>query len=115
MRFSAPWLPTTDESGQIIDFVPVLTALMVGADELMIEEQFIVDSGADISMAPRRRCNELGLDWESGKPMKLHGISPREECAVNGRVHDVEIVFPDADFSLIIPICFVSFGTTSFL
>lgn len=113
--FVVPWLPTLSADGQVVDLVPALTVILVGEDERLVEESFIIDSGADISMASRRRCEELGLDWNAGNPMTLHGISSRPECAVEARVHEIEVLIPDAECSIVIPICFADGDTTPLL
>ncbi len=114
-HFTVPWLPTLAPDGQVEDFVPALSVILVGENERLVEETFIIDSGADLSMASRHRCTELGLDWNAGRPMTLHGISPRPECAVEARVHEVEILIPDAECSIIVPICFADGDTTPLL
>jgi len=38
---------------------------------------FIVDSGADISLAPRQLAERIGLDWDEGSKITLSGISPK--------------------------------------
>ena len=67
---------------------------------------FLVDSGADISLAPRALCERLGLVWDAGQPMLLNGISERPECAVPARIFEVELLIPDLALALDIPICF---------
>ena len=78
-------------------------------------ETFLVDSGADISLAPRRLCNMLGLDWDAGQHIDLNGISPRPECAVAARVFKVELLVPEVGIALPIPICFADANVTQLL
>lgn len=113
--FVVPWLPTLNPVGQEEDVVPALAVILVGEGERLVEETFIIDSGADISMASRRRCEELGLDWSAGRPMTLHGIAARPECAIEARVHEVEVIIPDAECSIVIPVCFADGDTTPLL
>jgi len=115
MKFTVPWLASLNPAGEVADFVPALTVMLIGEGDCLIEEAFIIDSGADISMSSRQRCDELGLNWESGRLIVLHGISAREECAISARIHEIEVVVPDAECSLIIPICFADCETTSLL
>jgi hypothetical protein len=75
-------------------------------DGRMLPARFLVDSGADISMAPRKLCDKLGLDWEAGEPVSLKGISPKRECAVPARVFEVELLVLDISIALVVPICF---------
>jgi hypothetical protein len=74
-----------------------------------------VDSGADISMASRRLCDSLGLDWEAGQPVNLNGISPKPECAVAARVFEVELLVPDVGVAVIVPICFADADVSQIL
>jgi hypothetical protein len=67
---------------------------------------FIVDSGADISLAPRQLAERIGLDWTKGSRVKLSGISPKPECLVEGRTHLVSVTLPDFPRELVLPICF---------
>ena len=66
----------------------------------------LVDSGADVSLAPRRLAEVLDLDWAKGKPMVLRGISPEPQCAVRGRLFETAVrVLPDG-WPLRPPVCF---------
>ncbi len=67
---------------------------------------FIVDSGADISLAPRDLGDRLGVDWAKGKKARLSGISPRPECSVEGRIHTVKTTVPALALELKLPVCF---------
>jgi hypothetical protein len=57
MRFTKRWvaLPVADGDGPP---VPVLAVYLRAASRRPVRELFIVDSGADLSMAPRRRVQE---------------------------------------------------------
>ncbi len=67
---------------------------------------FIVDSGADISLAPRQLAQRLGVEWVTGTRVRLSGISPRPECSVDGRVHTVHAIVPELAHELKLSICF---------
>lgn len=105
MTVEIPWTSALTNDGQY-DHVPTIRCWLFGSNDQAFEEQFLIDSGADVSLAPRRLLDELQLDWNQGQPMTLHGISPREECAVQGRLFEIEVAFPDAECSLPIPMCF---------
>ena len=66
---------------------------------------FIVDSGADISLAPRQLADCIGL-WARGSRISLTGISPRPECSVDGRIQEAAAFLPDLAINLTLPICF---------
>src|SRR2546428_9540597 len=67
---------------------------------------FIVDSGADISLAPRQLADRIGLDWDKGSKITLSGVSPKPECTLEGRIHKVSALVPDLAFELAFPACF---------
>ncbi len=67
---------------------------------------FIVDSGADISLAPRGLAERIGLDWAKGSKTTLRGISPKRVCSVEGRIHNVNAILPDLALQLELPLCF---------
>jgi hypothetical protein len=69
---------------------------------------FIVDSGADISLAPRHLAERIGLDWIKGSRVTLTGISPIPECALEGRIHRVTPVIPDLALGLELRMCFAN-------
>jgi len=75
---------------------------------------FIVDSGADISLMPEYIAEEIGLDWEKGQKIEMRGISQKEECFVEGRIHEIDIRIPDINLEIQIPVCFAK-GNTPFL
>jgi hypothetical protein len=105
MKFSKPWafLQPAEEGGVP---TPVLSVLMRNAKGRIKREQFVVDSGADVSMAPRSLCDELGLDWAAGLETAVRGIAPREECVVAGMIHNVSILVIEAEAEVVVPICF---------
>jgi len=92
--------------GQVNPLVPALDVLLVGKSGRSQLETFVVDSGADISLAPRQLCDELGLRWGDGAPIELLGISPRPECAVLARIIEIELIVPEVGVGLVIPVCF---------
>ena len=67
---------------------------------------FIVDSGADISLAPYQLAERVGLNWTDGSKTILTGISPKPECSLEGRIHRVGAIIPDLALELSLPICF---------
>ena len=69
---------------------------------------FIVDSGADISLAPRQLADRIGLDWDKGSKITLSGISPKPECTLEGRIQKVSALVPDLAFELALPVCFAN-------
>ena len=115
MRFQQTWSADMSQDGTLLGFEPTLTIDLLVPTRLPLQWTFLVDSGAEWSMAPRELCELLGLSWEDGLPLTMRGISPRDECNVQGRIHDVEIHFPQINRRLVIPICFVTELTTSLL
>jgi len=67
---------------------------------------FIVDSGADISLAPRQLAERIGLNWARGSRISLTGISTQPECSVEGRIQEAAAFVPDLALNLSLPICF---------
>ncbi len=104
MRFESKWEAVRTRSGVI--YRPMLVAyierVLPGHDH-----RFLVDSGADLSMAPRRGWDSEGAAWEDGEPHTFYGISEKEECAVEGRIHWTRLVIPQASFWIELPVCFV--------
>jgi hypothetical protein len=74
----------------------------------------LLDSGADLAMAPQEFCRQLGLRWQDGTPMALRGISQRKVCLVQGRIHEVDIFVPDASVMLHLPMVFAQ-GNAPFI
>ncbi len=67
---------------------------------------FMVDSGADVSLAPRQLAERIGLTWLRGSKVRLSGISPKPECSVEGRIHRVSAILPGLALDLTLPLCF---------
>src|SRR5919108_3515416 len=67
---------------------------------------FIVDSGADISLAPRQLADRIGINWAKGSKVTLTGISSKPECSVIGRIQIVNAVIPDLGLEIDFPMCF---------
>lgn len=111
MRFSKEWLPTESKAEKII-YRPVLEVRIVGIEGKRY--RFIVDSGADISVAPRYICDRLKLVWHEGQQVEMRGIAKKEECIVAGRIHNVDVIIPDINLRINIPICYAE-GDAPFL
>jgi hypothetical protein len=73
----------------------------------MIERLFLVDSGADTSMAPFALFRRLGRRWRDGERYPVRGIARRRDCQLIGRVHDVDLLIPAAGILMRVPIVFV--------
>jgi hypothetical protein len=73
----------------------------------LIEQDFLIDRGADTSMAPYSLFRELGLRWSDGARFPVTGIARCRECTVIGRVHDVDLVIREAGILMRVPIVFV--------
>ncbi|MFQ6054632.1 MAG: hypothetical protein ACE5KT_04340 [Methanosarcinales archaeon] len=104
MKFIKNWSKETTTTGEII-YRPML-CLYIQEKYTLGRYYFIVDGGADISLAPRYVANKIGLDWQSGKKVMMRGISRSKPCEVEGRVHKVEVIVPDIKLKIQIPICF---------
>jgi hypothetical protein len=98
IRFVREWREFIHPTGVSI-YRPVLPVLVRGQHGFM-ERDFIVDSGADFAVASYELCRQLGLRWQEGMPITLRGISQRKACLVQGRIHEVDILVPDADVML---------------
>jgi hypothetical protein len=112
MRFTRDWGEFIRLSGEVI-WRPILGAFVRGAREL-VSADFLVDSGADLSMAPYDLFRKLGKRWEDGQPITLRGISRRKVCAIEGRVHPVDFFIPEVERWFTIPVCFAR-GRVPFL
>jgi hypothetical protein len=112
MRFIKDWRDFTLPTGDIIPR-PVVSVFVRGAHAL-VPADFLVDSGADLSMAPYDLFRELGKRWEDGRPMTLRGISRRKTCAITGRIHPVDLFVPEVERWFTIPVCFAR-GKVPFL
>jgi hypothetical protein len=62
--FVREWREFTHPTGVSV-YRPVLPVLVHGLHGF-IERDFLVDSGADLSMAPHELCRQLGLRWQDG-------------------------------------------------
>lgn len=103
-RFVRRWREFTLPHGGGV-FRPILPVLVRGPGDF-VERDFLVDSGADLSMAPQQMCQQLGLRWQDGDSITLRGISQRKTCQVQGRVHEVDILIPEAGILLRLPMVF---------
>ena len=112
MRFTKDWRAFALPDGTIIRR-PVLDVLVRGTDGLLTAN-FLVDSGADLSMAPYDLFRKLGRRWEDGQPITLRGISRRKVCAIEGRVHPVDFFVSEVGRWFTIPVCFAR-GRVPFL
>ena len=105
MTFSKPWIALPGEEGQETR-VPVADVYLRSTDGVLVREVFVVDSGADVSLAPRWLCEVLGIAWETGTPTHVRGISPRPECIIEAKIHPVDIYIREADCRVSVPLCF---------
>jgi hypothetical protein len=105
MKFAKPWasFPSVDGS---VEWRPVLEPYFKMPDGGLTRQLFVVDSGADVSLGPQWLCSLIGLDWDAGRPVQLRGISPREDCAVAGRIHQVDRYILEAACQITVPFCF---------
>jgi len=94
--------------------VPAIDVLLAGPNRRVLRRTFLVDTGADVTLAPRRLCELLGFDWPAGEPMRLAGIASRPECAVEARLFDLEFLIPDLAIGITVPVCFAD-GDSSLL
>ena len=104
MDFDKPWRPSVDEDGTVLH-TPILDLRLVSATGEHSVEVFVVDSGADISLGPRRLCQFLGIRWADGVPVTLTGISRRKTCRMKGRIHPVQMIVPEVQKCITIPMC----------
>ena len=94
-RFVRNWQEVLRPAGPSI-YRPVMPIFVRGQSDFILRD-FLVDSGADLSMASHELCRQLGLRWREGIPTILSGISQRKTCQVQGRIHQVDLLIPDAD------------------
>ncbi len=104
IRFVREWRQFVHPGGESI-FRPILPVLVRG-DQSFLERDFLVDSGADLSMAPQELCNQIGFRWQDGEPVPLRGISRRKDCWIQGRVHEVTILIAEMGILLQLPMVF---------
>jgi hypothetical protein len=105
MKFVKPWREVSGPDG-IDKRLPVLDVFLRTARGPFVREVFVVDSGADVSMGPRRLCDLLGINWDEGRRIDLRGIAKREECVMPAVIHNVELHSREAGCRLTIPFCF---------
>lgn len=110
-----PWLPAHDEFAESAEFLPVVPVILHGSEGSIVDEVFVIDSGADISLASRKLLDDLGFDWLDGRPITLHGISSDPRCSIDGRVFEVDVAILPAEIVLPIPICFADAETSCLL
>ncbi|MGQ9627240.1 MAG: hypothetical protein ACUVV0_10105 [Anaerolineae bacterium] len=104
MRFEKDWQKLRNGQGSLI-YRPILFAY-IQEDKAFHEYHFLVDSVADISMAPIHAFKRLNKVWEEGQEIVLRGISPKEECVVRGRIHEIDLIIPKPWIRVKIPVCF---------
>ena len=104
MRFESKWEHFRTPAGVL--YRPLVSAY-IGRVENGHAHRFLIDSGADLSMVPRRAWTCEGAAWEDGEKRTFYGIAVKEECAVVGRIHWTRLIFPQAAFWIEIPICYV--------
>jgi hypothetical protein len=106
LRFVKRRASLPEAGDRVSSLVPTLDVLFATTNNRLRRATFLVDSGADVSMAPRRLSELLGLNWETGEALSLRGISPKPECLVPARIFKVELLVPDIGVAFNIPICF---------
>jgi len=107
MSFSKPWR-TLSRSEDREKRLPILDVYLRTTRGPFVREVFVVDSGADVSMGPRRLCELVGLRWEEGELIELQGIAPRRECVVQAAIHPLDIYIREAGCRLTVPFCFAA-------
>lgn len=58
---------------------------------------FLIDTGADVSVAPRGLAEQVGLDWQVLPEMEVVGI---EQGEVTGRLGQLPVNLAGVDFAL---------------
>jgi hypothetical protein len=111
MKFSIPW-SINEHFG--FDPLPLINLYFRTTNGAFEGRSFLVDSGADVSMAPVEFADEIGLDRDAGFPTRIRGIAPNDECVVPGVILPVEVHVLEAQSRLVIPICFAE-GDVQFL
>jgi hypothetical protein len=66
----------------------------------------LIDTGADLSVAPRGLAERSGHDWDAGEVIHMRGVSPKPECQVEGRVFETELIVLPADWRLAVPVMY---------
>ena len=103
--FTRKWVRQKTQAGTV--YRPVIDLLFSEKTGYNVYS-FIVDSGADVSLAPRQLAERIGLDWIKSSRVTLTGISPKPECSLEGRIHRVTVLIPDIESELSLPICFAN-------
>ena len=103
--FTKKWMRQKTRAGTV--YRPVIDLLFTERTGHNLYS-FIVDSGADISLAPRQLAERIGLDWNEGSKITLSGISPEPECSLDGRIHKISALVPDIALQLNLPMCFAN-------
>src|SRR6266704_689778 len=98
--FTRKWVRQKTQAGTV--YRPVIDLLFSEKTGYNVYS-FIVDSGADVSLAPRQLAERIGLDWIKSSRVTLTGISPKPECSLEGRIHKVTVLIPDIEFELSLP------------
>ena len=105
IRFSQEWRALPQPDGTTIDR-PMLLVAVRGAGG-WTQTAFLVDSGADTSMAPFELFELLDRRWRQGERFPVRGIARRRDCALIGRIHDVDLLLRAAGVFMRVPIVFV--------
>ena len=113
--FRKAWFPYFGDAGQITHYFPAINAFGIARNGDEVRETFVIDSGADLSMASREFCEELGLNWEDGAPIRLKGISPTPECDVIARVQEVTLLIREVNQRIRVPVAFVDGDVASLI
>lgn len=104
MKFIRDWTEYVRPSGESL-WRPTLDLAVRGAAGWELY-RFLVDSGADLSMASYSLFRILGKSWDEGERRMLRGISRRKVCVIEGRVHEVDILVPEVGVQFSLPVCF---------
>ena len=112
--FVKRWRAVLPPTSPVNPKVPAIDVISTGPNRRALRRTFLVDSGADVSLAPRRLCELLGFDWSSGAELRLAGISSRPECDVEARLFELEFLIPDLAIGILVPVCFAD-GDSSLL
>jgi len=100
--FELPWEQAPTSDGRVV-FRPVVNWVFVGQPK---SEGMLVDTGADLSVAPLRIAERLGVDDSTGERITMRGVSQKEECKIEGSVVEVEIVVLPAGWRMNVPVFF---------
>jgi len=100
--FELPWAQAPKADGTTI-LRPVVNWVFIGHP---VSEEMLVDTGADLSVAPKRIADRLGLDDSSGDRVTMRGVSQKDECKVEGVVREAEIIVLPAGWRMKVPVFF---------